>query len=143
MTRYARLAFAGLAWLFVAAIVIQVFLIGLGLFGDVSFRAVHRDFGYSWVGLAALALLVSGLLARPGGRTAGLVVAVFLLYIVQTLLPSARDGYPAIAALHPVNALLLFGLALYVARSAMALARVRDASQTPVSPSATSGDAAS
>lgn len=143
MTRYARLAFAGLAWLFVAMIVIQVFLIGLGLFGDPSYRAMHIEFGYTWVGLAALALLVSGLLARPGRRTVGLVVAVFVLYIVQTLLPSARQSYPAIAALHPVNALLLFGLALYLARSAMALARVSDASQEPVAAKATPGDATS
>jgi hypothetical protein len=143
VTRYARLAFAGLAWLFVAMIVIQVFLIGLGLFGDASYRAMHIEFGYTWVGLAALALLVSGLLARPGRRTVGLVVAVFVLYIVQIFLPSARQSYPAIAALHPVNALLLFGLALYLARSAMALARVSDASQGPVAATATPPDATS
>jgi len=143
MTRYARIAFAGLAWLFVAAIVIQVFLIGLGLFGDVAYRQTHIEFGYSWMGLAALALLISGLVARPGRRTVGLVVAVFVLYIVQTVLPSAKQSYPAIAALHPVNALLIFGLALYVARSAMALARLGGESEAPVAPAAAPREPAS
>jgi hypothetical protein len=140
MTRYARIAFAGLAWLFVAAVVIQVFLIGLGLFGDVAYRQTHIEFGYSWVGLAAFALLISGLVARPGRPTVGLVVAVFVLYIVQTVLPSARQAYPAIAALHPVNALLIFGLALYVARSAMALARLGGQSEAQVAPAAAPGE---
>ena len=143
MARYARIAFAGLAWLFVAAIVIQVFLIGLGLFGDVSYRQTHIEFGYTWVGLAAFALLISGLVARPGRRTVGLVVAVFVLYIVQTLLPLARQTYPAIAALHAVNALVIFGLALYVARSAMVLARLGGEARAPVAPSASPRDAAS
>jgi len=143
MTRYARIAFAGLAWLFVAAIVIQVFLIGLGLFGDAAYRQTHIEFGYTWMGLAAFALLISGLVARPGRRTVGLVIGLFVLYIVQTLLPSARQAYPAIAALHPVNALLIFGLALYVARSAMALARLGGQSEAQVAPAAASRDAAS
>jgi len=143
MTRYARIAFAGLAWLFVAAIVIQVFLIGLGLFGDVAYRQTHIEFGYTWMGLAAFALLISGLVARPGRRTVGLVVAVFVLYIVQTVLPSARQAYPAIAALHPVNALLIFGLTLYVARSAMALARLSGQSEAPLAPAPAPGEPAS
>jgi hypothetical protein len=143
MTRYARIAFAGLAWLFVAAVVIQVFLIGLGLFGDVAYRQTHIEFGYTWVGLAAFALLISAVVARPGRRTVGLVIGLFVLYIVQTLLPSARQAYPAIAALHPVNALLIFGLALYVARSAMALARLGGQSEAQVVPAAAPRDAAS
>jgi Family of unknown function (DUF6220) len=142
MTRYARIAFAGLAWLFVAAVVIQVFLIGLGLFGDVSYRQTHIEFGYS-IGILVLLLLIAALVARPGLRTVGLVLGLFVLYIVQTLLPSARQAYPAIAALHPVNALLMFGLALYVARSAMALARLGGQSDAHVAPAAVPRDAVS
>jgi hypothetical protein len=143
VTRYARLAFAGLAWLFVAVIVIQVFLIGLGLFGDAAYRATHIEFGYSWAGLAAIALLVAGLIARPGRRLVGLVVAVFVLYIVQTVLPAARQAYPAIAALHPVNALLMFGLAVNLARSATALARAEAAPASSLARAAAPGDPAS
>jgi hypothetical protein len=143
MTRYARIAFAGLAWLFVVAIVIQVFLIGLGLFGDAAFRLTHIEFGYSGMGLAAIALLISALVARPGRRTVGLAVGLFVLYIIQTVLPLARQTYPAIAALHSVNALLMFGLALYVARSAMAMARLGGEARAPVATAAAPRDATS
>jgi hypothetical protein len=123
MTRYLRLAFAGVAWLFVAMVLIQVFLIGLGLFGDPAFRQTHREFGYTWVGLAALALLIVAVAARPGRRYLAPVVVLFILYIVQTSLPAFRDDYPAIAALHPVLALGVFVLGLRIATAATQLAR--------------------
>jgi hypothetical protein len=128
MTRYLRLAFAGVAWLFVAMVLIQVFLIGLGLFGDPAFRQTHREFGYTWVGLAALALLIVAVAARPGRRYLAPVVVLFILYIVQTSLPAFRDSYPAIAALHPVLALGIFVLGLRIATSATQLAREAPAS---------------
>ena len=118
--RAARLVYAGLAWIFVAVIIVQVFLIGVGLFGDASFRKTHIDFGYTAAGLAALALLIAAIVARPGRRAIGLAVLVFVLYVVQTILPAFKTDYPVIAALHPVNALLLFALAVFVARSATA-----------------------
>jgi len=123
MIRYARWIFATLAWVFVAAIVFQVFLIGLGLFSDPSYQQTHRDFGFTGVGLASLALLISAIVARPGRRLLGLVVLLFVLYIVQSSLPGMKTSYPVVAALHPVNALLLFGIAFYVARVATVLAR--------------------
>lgn len=132
MTRYLRYLHAVLAWLFVATIVLQVFLAGMFIFGQEEFRQTHISFGYSYVGFAALLLLVSGLIARPGRRHIGLVVLVFVLYTVQTSLPEARDSYPAVAALHPVNALLLFGLGVVVARRATTLAREAPAETEPV-----------
>jgi hypothetical protein len=44
------------------------------------------------------------------------VAAIFVLYVVQTMLPGARTSAPWIAALHPVNALFLFALAVWYAR---------------------------
>ena len=123
MARYLHVAFAVVAWIFVATIVIQVFLIGLGLFDDPAFQETHRDFGYTGVGIAAIALLIVALVARPGRRLLGAVVVLFVLYLVQTSLPEFRESYPAIAALHPVLALGIFVLALQVARLATALAR--------------------
>jgi hypothetical protein len=123
MRRYLRIAFAGVAWLFVAMVLVQVFLIGLGLFGDPAFRQTHREFGFTWVGLAAFALLLFALAARPGRPYLAPVVALFILYIVQTSLPAFRDDYPAIAALHPVLALGIFVLGLRIATSATELAR--------------------
>ena len=123
MLRSARVIHAGLAWALVVAVVVQVFLAGLAIAnlggnGDFGF---HIAFGYTWVGLIALASLISALVARPGRRHLLWVAAVFVDYIVQTLLPGLKSITPAIGALHPVNALLLFGLAVIVARRANAL----------------------
>lgn len=118
MIRYLRIAFAVLAWLFVATVVIQVFLIGLGLFGDPAFRQTHREFGFTWVGLAAVALLIGAIVARPGRRVLGAVVGLFVLYIIQTSLPGFRDTYPAVAALHPVLAMGIFVMSIQIARLA-------------------------
>ena len=123
MARYLTIAYAVFAWIFLATLVVQVFLIGLALFDDESFRETHRQFGFEWVGLSALLLLVFGLLARPGRREVGLVVGVFVLYIIQTSLPGLRDSYPVVAALHPVVALGLFAMAIQIARLATARAR--------------------
>jgi hypothetical protein len=109
---------AAAAALFVVAIVIQVFLAGtalanLGGSGDFS---AHIEFGYLWVGLASLALVLTAIAARRPRRDVGIAVGLLVLYIVQTALPNARTSAPWIAALHPVNALFLFGLAVWYAR---------------------------
>ena len=109
---------AAAAALFVVAIVVQVFLAGaalanLGGSGDFS---AHVSFGYLWVGIAALALLVTAIAARRPRRDVGIVAGLFVLYFVQTALPNARQSIPWIAALHPVNAMFLFGLAAWYAR---------------------------
>jgi hypothetical protein len=109
---------AAAAALFVVAIVIQVFLAGtalanLGGSGDFS---AHIEFGYLWVGLASLALVLTAIAARRPRRDVGIAVGLLVLYIVQTMLPNARTSAPWIAALHPVNALFLFGLAVWYAR---------------------------
>jgi hypothetical protein len=125
MSRYLTIAYAVVAWLFVVALIVQVFLIGLALFDDPSFRETHRSFGFTVVGLAALLLLVVGVLARPGRREVGLLVGILILYIVQTSLPGLQSSYPLVAALHPVLALGLFGMGIQAAR--LATARVRAA----------------
>ena len=123
MARYLTTAYAVVAWLFVVALVVQVFLIGLALFDDPSFRETHRSFGFTVVGLAALLLLIVGIAARSGRREVGLLVGIFILYIVQTSLPGVQSSYPVIAALHPVLALGLFAMGAQVARLATAGAR--------------------
>jgi hypothetical protein len=123
MARYLTIAYAVVACLFVAALIVQVFLIGLALFDDPSFRETHRSFGFTVVGLAALLLLIVGVLARPGRREVGLLVGIFILYIVQTSLPGLQSSYPIVAALHPVLALGLFAMGIQIARLATARAR--------------------
>ena len=111
---------AAAAWLFVASIVVQVFLIGTALpqLGGSNNFSDHINFGYTYVGIAALLVVVTAVIARAGRRAIGISVGLLALYIVQTSLPYAKDSIPWIAALHPVNALVLFALAIWYARRA-------------------------
>lgn len=111
---------AAVAGLFVVAIVVQVFLAGAALanLGGSGNFATHIDFGYTGIGIAALALVLTALAARRPRREVGIALALLALYILQTALPSFRSSAPWVAALHPVNALFLFGLAAWYARRA-------------------------
>jgi hypothetical protein len=106
------------AIVFVAAIVVQVFLAGAAItnLGGSGNFSTHIEFGYTWIGLAALALLVTVFVARRPRRDVGIVVAIVVLYVVQTMLPSFKASTPALAALHPVNAMLLFAISVWYAR---------------------------
>ena len=101
------------AVLFVAAIVVQVFLAGaaIGNLGGSGNFSTHVEFGYTALGLLALLLVVTAVVARRPRRDVGLVVLLVVLYVVQTVLPTFKGSAPALAALHPVNALLLFAVA--------------------------------
>jgi Family of unknown function (DUF6220) len=130
MRRILRQVHAAAAWLFVASIVVQVFLAGaaianLGGSGDFT---THIGFGYSVVGLAALAVLVTAAVARAGRRDVGTSFGLLVLYVIQTALPQLRASAPYIAALHPLNAMILFALATWYARRAWRLTLVGSAS---------------
>ena len=116
----ARATFAALAWIFVGLIVLQVFWAGMGLFGAMS-MSLHRDFGYL-ISMVPLLITIAAAVARAG-RLIGYAAGLLILAFVQTSLPLARDAVPGLAALHPVNALLLFVLGIDLARRATALMR--------------------
>ena len=105
---------------FVAAILIQIFLAGAALaaLGGSGNFATHIEFGYTALGIAALLLLVTVFAARRPRREVGFVVGLIALYVIQTLLPGFRTSLPFAAALHPVNAALLFAAAAWYARRA-------------------------
>ena len=111
---------AAVAALFVVAIVVQVFFAGAALanLGGSGNFATHIDFGYTGIGIAALAVLLTAIAARRPRRDVGIALALLVLYVVQTVLPGYRSSTPWVAALHPVNALFLFALAAWYARRA-------------------------
>lgn len=111
---------AAVAAIFVVAIVVQVFFAGAALanLGGSGNFATHIEFGYTWIGIAALAVLLTAIAARRPRREVGIALALLVLYVVQTVLPSFRASTPWLAALHPVNALFLFALAAWYARRA-------------------------
>lgn len=117
MTAALRQVHAFMAWGFVVSLVVQVFLAGLAipqLGGSGSF-ATHRDFGYL-IGLLTLLLLVAAIAARAGRRRIGQAAGLLALYVVQSSLPYMDPGLPFVAALHPVNALVMFSVGVVYAR---------------------------
>ena len=105
-------AYSGLAWLVLALGVVQFFLAGLGIFGASSFSA-HETVGYTFHTLAVVVFLLA--LAGPRtGRDIGMGFLLAALATVQIYLPELRADAPALAALHPVLALLLLGLASHI-----------------------------
>jgi hypothetical protein len=123
VTRVGRWVHMVAVWLFAAGVIVQAFLAGQALSqlgGSGNFES-HIEFGYAVMGLLALAVLVSALIGRVPRMQVGLSILLFILYIVQTGLPSARTSSPLIAALHPANAMLLLLLAVGVGRRARTL----------------------
>jgi hypothetical protein len=128
-----RIAFALVAWLFLLAIVVQVFLAGVGLFvPGFDMFAAHRQVGWLLHGGPVLVLLAAAV-AGAGRTTIWLSVALLVLVGFQPFLPTMRADLPWIAALHPVNALAIFGLAITIARRSVGLLRQPRESPAPAS----------
>jgi heme A synthase len=114
-------AWAAVIW--VVAIVVQVFLAGMAianLGGSGNFET-HASVGYT-IGFVQLVALVLAFPARASRRDKQISLGLLGLYVVQTLLPGLKSVSPLIAALHPLNAMLLFTLSIWYARHAWRLA---------------------
>jgi hypothetical protein len=114
MQSTARMLHMVVAWLTVAALVVQVWLAGRGVFDTTGFDA-HRSLGYT-ISILPIALLVLGLAGGMGRRIALMAVGIFLLIILQSVFVVLRDTQPAIAALHPVNGFLILLVSILLAR---------------------------
>jgi Family of unknown function (DUF6220) len=113
------------------AVIVQVSFAGYGAFsvandvdegtvGEDRFEDVfglHAGLGYPIL-LAALILLVIALIARLGKRRVWHTAGLFGLLVLQVLLAWFGFEVPAIGALHPVNALAIFTLSGWLARTA-------------------------
>jgi bacteriorhodopsin len=123
MVRVARLIFAGAAWILFAALIVQVFLAGVGLFvSEVDSFAAHRNLG--WIlHLSPILVLLLAWAARAPRGTILMAVGLLVVMLFQPFLPGLRDSLPLVAALHPVNALAIVAFSWEVARRATVLAR--------------------
>jgi mercuric ion transport protein len=110
-------ALAVVAATFATLIVIQVFLAGLGVFDDPTAFISHRNFGYL-IGWFTLALVILAIAARAGRRLIGLSLLTLVQMALQSVFIAVRTDLPAVAALHPVNGMLLLFVVLIVARGA-------------------------
>jgi len=118
----ARYAYLVLAWAFVVGVLVQVFLIGLGLFADPDSVKLHVDFG--WIlHLFPILIVIAAAVARAGRRRILQAVALAAIVFVVPLLPALGESAPVVAALHPVLAMLAFGAAVGVAIAATRFVR--------------------
>lgn len=125
MTRAARYAYLLLAWAFLAGLAVQVFFAGLGIFAGAANFETHVNFGYL-LHLSPILILAAAALSRAGSRhwrwAVGLVVAVLVIPFFVYL----RDSTPALAALHPVAAVVASWVALRVAINSLTAIRAPD-----------------
>jgi Family of unknown function (DUF6220) len=112
-------ALAVVAWLFAACILVQVFLAGMGVFDGPERFEAHRNFGYlfGWLTLVMVVIAAGG---RLGRRLVGLTLLALVQFALQSVFILFREDLPAVAALHPVNGVLLLVVAIAIGRIAWA-----------------------
>ncbi|MBW3640320.1 MAG: hypothetical protein KY451_10795 [Actinobacteria bacterium] len=102
--------------LFALAVVVQIFLAGLGVFGDEvaiasSDLEPHRTLGYLLTVPLALLLLVLAVIARPGRRIEPMTGALVVFGLVLLQLGRSGADLPLLGGLHAVLAFVQLGLA--------------------------------
>jgi hypothetical protein len=152
MTRTFRSVWASLIWLFVILIPIQFHGAGHGAMEGANAAnnatpgkgfVVMTD-AWAWhflvgnlLALVSILILITALVGQPPRPLLGLTTAVFVDMVIQYVLPFFNDsasGRP-IAALHPVNALILTSLAIMLAirsRPYVPIARFRSDPGKPI-----------
>ena len=117
--RFARQALPIVGATFVACVVLQIVLAGLGVFADPGSFVTHRNFGYLF-GLLTLVLLVLAIAGRQPRRTIGLCALLLGLFAMQSVFIALRASAPEVAALHPLNGFLILLVAIVVTRASWA-----------------------
>jgi len=137
----ARRAHLVVAWLFVAGVVVQVFLAGLGVFDDPRTFITHATWGYMLEGLPIL-MLVLAAIGRLGRRQVLFAIGLFAMFLLQSVFVVLRVDLPMVAALHPVNGFAILFVGIVAAREAWAArSGVAVAPASPrLEPSAATGD---
>ena len=118
----ARTALAILAGVFAVLLLIQIFLAGLGVFEGPERFALHRDFGYG-ISLLIIVMIVLSLVGRGPARLIGLSVLLEVQILLQSVFVVMRTDNPQVAALHPVNGVLMLIVSIVLAREAWAVRR--------------------
>jgi hypothetical protein len=117
MRSFIRSAYVIVLWLFVVGVATQFILAGLALFDSSLIWETHIGVGFT-IGYLLLLNVVLGLLGRLPRAAWGRLGLLFLLYVVQTMLPGLRHSVPWIAALHPLNAAAILWASVAFARHA-------------------------
>lgn len=123
LRRWFRRGYMCVAILFILCVIFQVFMAGMGILVSGVWLSYHAVFG-NLIILIPLLLLPLGLLARLPRSLNWLSGLLAVLALIQPMLLWRKlFGLPLLAALHPVNALLLFALTLFLAGRVWSLVR--------------------
>lgn len=125
------------AWLLVAGVVVQVFLAGLGVFDDPRTFQVHATWGYL-LELLPFLLLVLAAVGRLGRRQLVYPLAIFGMFILQSVFVGLRADAPMLSALHPVNGFAILLVSIMLGREAWLARNRREESPAAVAGTATS-----
>ncbi|MDX1435534.1 MAG: DUF6220 domain-containing protein [Anaerolineales bacterium] len=110
--KYLYLAFS---WLFVAGVVYQVYLTGLAVVAQKRGWGPHVETGHA-LGIPILLMILSMYLGRLPRDVKIFTWLLLFVYILQAdVLIFMRRSFPYLAAVHPVLALVDFGLGSWLA----------------------------
>jgi hypothetical protein len=125
MIRNMRWFYVGWLGLTSAAIVLQLYLAGYGVFAfsGVGAFGAHLFLGFL-IGVAVLVGIVLAFAARVPWRITRINGVLSVLMVIQFVLAHRVQG---IAALHVVNGVLILALTLYLTREAWKLAKLTTA----------------
>lgn len=110
------------AWLFAASVLLQAFLAGRGLYGDIDFFDAHEIVANLVFLLAVVQLVLAFLATRSSaGRRMliGLSAVLLVLTVAQIAMGYQISDEPEAGAWHILNGVTIFGLA--VAHGVLAL----------------------
>jgi uncharacterized membrane protein len=111
-------AFVYLATLFFVAVLVQVFLAGVGTFGDhvakvedaSSFDA-HRGLGFALGGVAVLLLILAAAARASRATWIGALVLAVLAFVLQSVLAGAGEDNKWVGGLHALDGMVILLLA--------------------------------
>ncbi|MDQ2690223.1 MAG: DUF6220 domain-containing protein [Chloroflexota bacterium] len=120
-------AFPILAWAYLAALAVQVFFAGMFVFVGASSIELHRNMAHV-IGLLTFGLIAATFVGRVPEKR--LVFGLLGLLVLQGMLVHLNQwfGLSMVAALHPVNALVLSYASLVLAKRSNAYWSRTDAS---------------
>lgn len=111
--RWASLTYAGLAWLFLGAVVVQVFFAGAGVLADGAYLARHVSFVELFQPIPVF-LVALAFLARTGWFEKLVPAGIWLMLVLQYEFINMSPS--VLAGLHTVNALGIFLLSYVLVR---------------------------
>jgi hypothetical protein len=119
LRRFGRRGALVLSSLLALGVLLEVFLAGGGIFTSSSWWPLHIILGLvlTLFPMAFLLLAWMGHLGRWSYRGGGLTLLLIILQSFLVEIPR-RIGLPILSALHPVNALVIFGLAVFLVQRA-------------------------